>query len=295
MISAVGISTLDHLLVVDGFNIIEGTFTATSYTCEGGGMSATALCAAARLGSKTRLFSKIGDDVNGQIIIRGLHKYNVDTKGCEVIRNANSFVSFVLINRNTGDKQFYNEEIYKIFEQKVRIRKKLLEGSRVLLVDGYWTEGAIEATAWAAKNNVPVVADFKEYFNGIDILLPYIDYLIIPDFFARKIAMESNNENVLRFWKSKIKGIPVITNGNKPGYYLINDKVKKIPVFRIKCIDSTGAGDAFHGAFCHFLALNQPIEICLQMASAVGALNCRAVGGRNALPDINELNNFIKK
>ena len=66
MITAVGLCVLDHLFIVDGFSGKEGTYRCDGYHIEGGGMAATALCAASRLGSATRLLSRIGDDVIGR-------------------------------------------------------------------------------------------------------------------------------------------------------------------------------------------------------------------------------------
>ena len=78
MISAIGIATVDHIVVIDGFHDHEGSYWADAYRVEGGGMAATALCTASRLGSPTRLFSRIGDDINGNFIAGGLASFNVD-------------------------------------------------------------------------------------------------------------------------------------------------------------------------------------------------------------------------
>jgi sulfofructose kinase len=156
-------------------------------------------------------------------------------------------------------------------------------------------EAAQEAVIWASQNNVPVVADLKENIPGIDKLLPYINYLIIPDFFAVSLTESEDKYMILHSLKKMINGIPVITEGSKGGTYLLHDQVRNYRVFHVDCIDSTGAGDAFHGAFCHFLALKYPLENCLDLASAAGALNCRSVGGRKGLPDISTLTDLINK
>ena len=76
MISAIDISTFDHIMIIDGFNESEGSYLCNAYHTDGGGMATTALCAASKLGSSCKLFSRTGDDINGQFILEGLKKFN---------------------------------------------------------------------------------------------------------------------------------------------------------------------------------------------------------------------------
>ncbi len=111
MIVAIGISVVDHIMLIDGFKKDEGTFHCENYIIEGGGMAATALCAASKLGAETRLFSRIGDDLNGQFIIDALDRCGVDTSGVVKVKGRKSTVSIVLTDINTGEKQFYSERV----------------------------------------------------------------------------------------------------------------------------------------------------------------------------------------
>jgi len=295
MISAIGISTIDHLMVVENFINKEGTFYSESYSIEGGGMAATAMCAASKLGSKTKLFSRIGDDVNGQFILKGLTDFKVDTTGTVTVKNARSFTTLIFIESKSGEKQFWCEKKPVVFEKTLKLNIDLLKGTKVLLIDSFWMEAAQEAVLWASQNNIPIVADFNEYVTGIDKLFPYVNYLIVPSFFAISLTQKNTISDILHSLKKMINGIPVVTDGSKGGAYLPGDKVRNYKVYNVPCNDSTGAGDAFHGAFCHFLSLNYPLERCLDMASAVGALNCQAIGGRKGLPDNNLLMSFVNK
>ena len=294
-ISAIGLAVVDHVIAVDGFKEAEGSYHCGSYHSDGGGMAATAMCAASRLGSKARLFARIGDDLNGKFILEGLKRFGVDTSDFIIIKGVNSFVSIVMVDTGTGEKQFFATKQQAVLEDKIEIDTSLLKGSDVLLVDGYWMEAALEGAEWANNNGIPVVGDFKGNYEGLDSLLPKVDYLIIPLFFARELTGTVEISDVLEKLKPMIRGIPVVTDGVNGGYYSENGQLKTYRTFKVKSVDSTGAGDAFHGAFCHFLAEGYPLERCLEMSSATGALNCRAFGGRDALPDMNELTDFISK
>ena len=294
MISAIGVSVVDHIIVIDGFKGSEGSFYCENYHVEGGGMAATALCTASRLGSRTRLFSRIGDDINGQFILDELEKFDIDTSGVITLSGKNSFVSIILVNSKTGEKQFFSERNQPVIEDNIVFNPSQLNGTDVLLLDGFWMEAALEGALWSSQNGIPVVGDFKERFPGLENILPHINYLIIPEFFASEITGKNDVMAMLRSLRSMISGIPVVTKGSDGGAYLIEDEIRYYRTFPVQCIDSTGAGDAFHGAFCHFLAEGLSIDRCLELASAVGAMNCLAIGGRSSLPTMDELSVFLE-
>ena len=294
MISAVGISVVDHIMIMDGFRTGEGSFHCERYYRRTGGMAATALCAASKLGSLTRLFSRVGDDPGGEVIRRDCAAFGVDTSGIINVPGRNSVVSFVMVDKNTGEKQFYSERVKSVFINPIELDTARLEGTAVLLVDGHWTDQALRAVMWAKNHSVPVVADFKRSYPGIDNLFPYIDYFIVPRFFAEEITGKSEVAAVLTALSDKQPGVPVITNGTYGGSYLTDGIVGHYPVFPVECVDSTGAGDAFHGAFCHFLSRGGRLDRCLELSSAVGAMNCRGIGGRESLPTSEELARFLE-
>ncbi len=296
LIAAIGIAVIDHIMVIRGFNNHEGSFQAESYHSEGGGMAATACCAASRLGSETRLITRVGDDINGQLIIEGLNKYHIDTSRITMMKNHHSTVSMVLVDQSTGNKQFYAEDVKPLYAETVELDENSIRDADVLLVDGHCMTEATQGVRLAKTLGIPVVADFKRRYENIETLFPYIDYFIIPSFFAHELTGKNTPEEMIDELRNIQSGLPVITDGSRGGYYPgSKSRTEQYRTFHIDTVDSTGAGDAFHGAFCHFLAKGLPLEHCLDLSSAVGALNCRAFGGREALPSIEELRSFLNK
>lgn len=295
IISAVGITVVDHIMIVDGFPVTEGSYHCDRYIVEGGGMAATALAAASKLGSSTRLFSRTGDDLNADFISEGLKCFGVDTSGIVRIPGAHSTTSFVLVDRNTGEKQFFSEWDKPAYTDYIEFDVTLLEGTSVLLLDGYWMEGALDAAKWAHRRGIPVVADFKRKYRNLETLFPFIDYFIIPSFFAKELVGAHSPERTLRMLSEIQAGIPVVTEGAKGGVCLYENTILRFRSFPVQCVDSTGAGDAFHGVFCHYLNRGAPFEHCLELASAAGALNCREFGGRLALPSQKELEILLRE
>ncbi|MFC1651112.1 carbohydrate kinase family protein [Candidatus Latescibacterota bacterium] len=295
MIAAIGISVVDHIMVVNGFNDKEGSFHAEKYIIDGGGMAATALCAASILGSDTRLFSLVGDDLNGRFIVDGLSKYDVDVSCVFALEGKTSAAGVIFVDSKTGEKQFYSERFKSAYTSPVELDVSLIEGADVLLLDGHWIDGSLKGARYAKENGIPVVADFKRMYDGVDTLFQYIDYFIVPEFFAEQITRERTVGKMLGALKLIQPGIPVITQGNSGGVYLDSGKAERYETFDVDVVDSTGAGDAFHGAFCHFLSRGVDFEMCLNLSSAVGALNCRSLGGRDSLPSTEELSRFLRE
>ncbi|MFA6471264.1 MAG: PfkB family carbohydrate kinase [Candidatus Latescibacterota bacterium] len=294
MVSAVGISTVDIILLMDGFHEEEGSYYCERMITEGGGMAATSVATASRLGSKTRLLSRIGNDVNGSFIVDKLKEYGVDLSGVVKIPGRNSTVGIVFVDRKTGEKQFFSEYEKSSYIDFLEIDTDILEGTDVLLVDGHWMNQAEKCALWAKERCIPVVGDFKSMYTGLEKVLPLVNYLIIPSFFAQEITGEHDMLPALKNLHTRFGCIPVVTEGDKGGAYLFRDEMLRYPSFPIHCLDSTGAGDAFHGAFCHFLSKGAEIGRCLELSSAVGALNCREFGGRAALPSCEELSVFLE-
>ncbi len=294
MISAVGISVVDHIMKINGFKNGEGSFHCEEYIVEGGGMAATACCAASKLGSQTRLFTRIGDDVNGILIQKGLEACNVDFSGMIKVSGSQSTVSIVLVDETSGEKQFYSQWDKPAYIDPLPLDTGLLTGTEILLLDGHWTEGALEAAVWARTHNIPVVADFKRHYKGLEKLFPFIDYFIVPLFFGEELTEKRDFGDILLALRDIQNGIPVLTMGEQGGIYLKDEAVRRYPSFPTEPVDSTGAGDAFHGAFCHFISNGIDFDKCLILSSAVGALNCRSFGGRRALPDREELEKFLR-
>jgi sulfofructose kinase len=295
MISAVGISTVDIILLMNGFKGQEGSYHCERMITEGGGMAATALACASMLGAKTRLFSRVGDDVHGGFIVKRLKDFGVDLTGVVTVPGRNSTVSVVFVDKKSGEKQFFSEYDKSAYIDPVELNLSLLEGTEVLLVDGHWTDQALRCALWAKEREIPVVGDFKHMYARLEKVLPLVDCLIIPFFFAVEITGEEDMDSILKKLHKQYGCLPVVTEGSKGGAYFFKGEVLHYPAFSVDCVDSTGAGDAFHGAFCHFFSRGLEIGKCIELSSAVGALNCRAYGGRAALPTCKELTSFLEK
>jgi sulfofructose kinase len=87
---------------------------------------------------------------------------------------------------------------------------------------------------------------------------------------------------------------PAITGGSEGCWHLDGGKVAHQPAFSVDVVDTTGAGDVFHGAFAYGLGRRWESGRSVEFAAAVAALSCRALGGRAAIPDLEEALTFLR-
>jgi sugar/nucleoside kinase (ribokinase family) len=141
-----------------------------------------------------------------------------------------------------------------------------------------------------------VSADIDNVYEGLPDLLPLIDVLISSKEFPRLLTGIADVHTALAEIKARY-GCPLVglTVGGRGAIVLCEGEVLETPAFAVPggCVDTTGAGDAFHGGFLYGLLRGEEVEGCLTLGCAVAALKCRALGARTALPSAPELDNFL--
>jgi sulfofructose kinase len=154
----------------------------------------------------------------------------------------------------------------------------------VLFVDHTEIEVSIHAASLARELGVPVVADIERAAEGLEVLLPLIDHLVVGVATAKQLT---NVENVSAMMPALATGrkCVAITDGEQ-GCWFSEDgaDVQHIPAFEVQAIDTTGCGDVFHGAYMAELAHGKSIEEALRVASAAAAITATRVGGRSGAP-----------
>ena len=139
------------------------------------------------------------------------------------------------------------------------------------------------------------MADVHDHSQPSLEVLGLADYAIIPRQLADVLAPKGDYSSALKELKSRNVKYPIVTLGREGCTYLYQDKVFKQPAFHVEVVDTTGAGDAFHGAFCYGLLRGLAVPESVTLASAVAALTCTRLGGRSGIPDYNQTINFMRE
>jgi sulfofructose kinase len=245
-------------------------------------MATTAAAQAARLGCRSHLLSLVGDDPEGRVLVASLRRLGVGTRRLQRSPQLPTTVAHVLVDRRSGDRRFIVADRRAIERAAPAFDLTPIRPGAVLLVDGHFSANALRAAKRARDLGVPVVGDFADARPANLRVLRHVDHPIVPRSFVRAWGRGSSRDT-LRALGRVCPGTPVVTEGAAGALALIGGRVVRIPPHRVRVRDTTGAGDAFHGAFAAALAHGANPREALQAASRAAAAVCTALGGTAGL------------
>ncbi len=290
----IGLNATDTLLLVTEYPAYAGKVAFEREMLSPGGQVATAIVACAKLGLRAKYIGTIGDDLRGQIQRESLQGTGVDTSGLIVRQGCPNQTAYIIIDERTGERTVLWRR-----EDSLRLRPEEIDPheiarSRLLHIDGYDTEAAAFAASTARKNGVPVSLDVDAVYNGFESVLKHVDFLLAGSGWPAKWTGETDPflalHRLQREYQFKVAGM---TLGDYGALALSNDQWFYSPAFQISCVDTTGAGDAFHGAFCACMVRGLPLGNALDFSNAAAALNCTAVGARGHIPVQSEIESLL--
>lgn len=292
VIAGAGIACLDHIIVAPQIPWGDSA-RVTSYHQQGGGLVATAIVACARLGARCRLFSLLGDDQIGRQILDELLAEGVDCGGVGQVAGGESPFSFIHVDEHSGERTIFHRSARGLEWREAESSLEAIGECGALLVDDYYHDLALAASAYARQRRVPVVADMTPQARNED-LMHQVDVLIAPRHFARKLGKEDDLDGALDAIHAFGPTTAVITLGESGWVYSNATGKGAGSAFRVDVVDTTGAGDVFHGAFAYGLALGWETARCCEFASAVAAIKCTKPGGRTGLPSLPQTLDFLR-
>ena len=145
-------------------------------------------------------------------------------------------------------------------------------------------EAALVAARWARRARIPVVADLDTVYKKVEKLFPYLDYLIASTQFLPAVTGHADPFKVLENMAREYHvGTPGMTLGRDGALVYHAGRFFYSPGFVVETVDTTGAGDVFHGAFAYALLAGWDIARALDFSNAMAALNCTALGARGGI------------
>lgn len=288
-----GLACLDQLLLWRDMKApVEGN-RVVDFSTQGGGMVGTALVAVARLGGAAEFWGAAGSDWMGEQIVQGLASEGVDTSQVARIEGGRGPMVLVCVDRPTGERHFLYSTGFGPQEQPIGALDRLRDAG-CLLVDGSHPASALRAAQEAKRLRVPVVADIGGMDDRWRALLAHVDYAIASEHCARALGIADDPPRVCETLCAMGPPHAVLTLGTRGLVALSHGRRSSLPAFSVEVVDTTGAGDVFHGAFCYALVRGFPMERGLLFASAVAALKCRRLGGRAGIPRLDEVCQFLR-
>lgn len=255
----------------------------------GGGLASNAAVTAARLGFRTAFAGYLGEDAYGDMHLAELHADGVNTDW--VVRSTEPTPLSALIIKPNGARSIvsYRGESEGLCAGKFDLSQLR---AKSILIDGNQFDFARELIYYAKANHIPTVIDAEVHNPQTEQLVQMVDYVVASERFAESY---SNGEGV-KAALSKLAAVApnaVVTLGDQGLIWQRGTESGQLAAFPVVAVDTTGAGDAFHGAFAAGLAAQMEWNELLRYASAVGALCCTKVGGRVGIPTAGEVAAFL--
>ncbi len=284
-----GIACLDHIVVSPQPQWGQ-TAEASEYAVEGGGLTATALVACARLGAEAHWAGMLGGDWTGERIAAGLREEHVGLDHVLWFAGADSPFSFVHVDPASGERTIFHRRARGLhWPENGTIG---LEKADVVLVDGYFPALAQAAVLEARKRGIPCVADAVPGPEN-EAWLRHVSVLITPEEYLARGGFGGRMEAALEAMHRLGPETAVITLGAR-GWSTSDAHGRHTgPAFPVAAVDTLGAGDVFHGAFAFALAQRWTTPRCAAFAAACAALKCTRRGGRAGIPTLRQALDFL--
>ncbi len=290
----IGLNATDTLLLVSQYPQYAGKIPFTEELLSPGGQVATAVVASAKLGLRTKYIGTIGDDLRGQIQRESLADTGVDISGVLARAGCPNQTAYIVIDQSTGERTVLWQRADCLRLRPTEIDPVDIANTRMLHIDGYDVEAAAHAASLARRHNVPVSLDVDTVYGGFDSVLPYVDYLVAGSGWPSKWTGETDVFAALkRLRKEYGFRVAAMTLGDHGALALHDHGWSYSAAFQVRCADTTGAGDVFHGAFCYAILAGFEMETALEFSNAAAALNCTAIGARGHIPALTEVNALI--
>jgi sulfofructose kinase len=293
-IICVGHSALDRIYRIDSFPPSPTKVRALEHIECGGGMAANAAATIARLGGKVELWSRVGEDDAGVRIRLGLKAARVDIRYVQQFEEGRSSTSAIIVDRQ-GERMIVGQRDANMPSGTQWLPMERIAQAPAVLCDLRWLEATRAAFTRARAEGVTTVLDADlGAREALGEILALTDYAVFAAPALADLVPGVDVDNQLQRALSFGPRYVGVTQG--AGDYLwreANGPLMRCPAFEVDVADTTGAGDAFHGAFTLALIEGRPLDACARFAAATAALKCTRLGSRAGLPTRTELESFL--
>jgi sulfofructose kinase len=285
-VACVGHTALDYVFTVNADDLPKGSakLRASDFFESGGGMAANAAAAIVRLGGRARFCGPVGDDPAGERMTQELASTGVDVSGTQRVRGASSSLSTVIVNRR-GERLIVGHRGSALESRADPAMSSKIANAAALLADVRWPDGALSALSAARARGCPTVLDADVSDRTVlERLAALAEHVVFSELGIAAFAPELSVKEGLRRALGYGAQIAAVTRGERGVYWMSADapEVRYLPAYRVEPVDTTGAGDVFHGAYVLAIAEGQPPEEALHFACAAAALKCTRRGARSA-------------
>jgi len=291
----VGLNATDTLIRVPHFPAFDSKVEFTSAEVRSGGQVASAMVACQFWGLRTRYIGKVGDDAAARLQREEFARADVEAHLIDV-PHCGSQVAFILVDQATGERTILWKRDSRLTLRPDELDREWIVRARLLHVDGHDTAAAVMAARWAREARIPVTADIDNLYSAVEALLENVDHLIASRDFPARLTGDANLLKSLpaihRRFGCRVAGV---TLGRQGALAWDGVQFHYAPGYRVEAVDTTGAGDIFHGAFIYALLQGWPLGRSLEFSNAAAALDCAALGARGGIEPVARIERLMRE
>ncbi|HKM42934.1 MAG TPA: carbohydrate kinase family protein [Limnochordia bacterium] len=292
----VGNCCYDYLCTIKEYPPEDGSTKILDIQTQGGGAVATALVAASRLETPVAFIGELGDDEVGQKIASELKRERVNLSAVDLRREVTSLTSYVMIQPEHGTRtKFPLLDHSPPFAWDER-RKRMVKEAQAVHLDGTHYSNARNAAELAKKYGVTISLDgsTRQKDNRLNQeLASMADILITSASYPTAVTGKNTLEEALLEMGTWGPSLVMATVGARGVYALMDGEIVHYPAKTAQVVDSTGAGDVFHGAFlAAYLKGHDPVQ-CIDVAQYAAARKCEQIGGRRGIPTWEQVQEYL--
>lgn len=254
----------------------------------GGGQIATACSLCARYALRTRYIGRVGDDDLGRFLREDLGSEPMDIQ-LETVPDAFSHHSLIIVDKPTGCRTIIFDRDPRLRYRNGELRRDLITSGQILHVDGNDLKASVQAARWAKEAGMKICVDIDQVQPGVEVLVELTDFLIASRSFVEGFGGGLDWRQNLQRLSQSCSGLVGMTRGELGAAVLWQGELVEFPAYAVDVVDSTGAGDMFHGGFLYGVLQGFPLGSCIRLANAAGALACTAYGARAGIPRLDEV------
>ena len=267
---------------------------------QGGGKVPSGVVASARLGGNCGIIATYGNGIYGQFQKTDFERHHIDVSHLLYDENCDTTLVCPVTVIGLPDRYFFSSELnaprdaHRVIKPE-DLDKEYIQSAKILLISSY---GETEKTAagYIREAGGRVVVDADSYREGADEAASWIDYFIPSEFYynnrygSRGISME----DALKDLKARGPRCVIFTMGEKGLVGIDDEGMFALPAFHVDAVDTTGAGDVFHGAFAYCMSQGMNPREAARLSSAVSAIKCTRIGGRVGIPTMPVVRKFME-
>jgi sulfofructose kinase len=294
-ILGIGENATDTVLRLDQFPALGSKVEMLDAQIMPGGQVATALIACQRWGLRSHYVGVVGDDSAADLHRRELHRAGVHADLVHVPRTL-SQMSFILIDTSSGERTIVWRRDPRLTVAPNFLQRAWVTSARLLHIDGHDPATTSVAGSWARASSIPVIADLDHMSPGLLRLLPFVDYPVT----SKEFPVDATGE------KNLLKALPQLqieygsravcaTIGVDGALAWDGARFWYAPSYKVRVVDTTGAGDLFHAAFSYGILHAWDLQRILDFACAAAGLNCETLGARGGICNLSKVRELQRK